>query len=214
TTMSSAPSPSLVLFARGVIARLALWETLTLAVQESWGGPGAKEKRTWMAGVVVDMFEEKQSKTNSASSSNVDSRVEPEDIEDTLLQIMADEFEVHVEDGSAETLGKDIVQLWDAIINSASPSSTTITHSEGEKKVQEWESRVESAKGRKIQAHYQEAVEEDGDWEDDDSEGDDEDGDHPMDEDEVPHLIDSNRGQRKPEVDEDGFTLVSSRRKR
>ncbi|KAJ3808832.1 Pre-rRNA-processing protein TSR2-domain-containing protein [Lentinula lateritia] len=211
--MSSAPSLSLVLFARGVIARLALWETLALAVQESWGGPGAKEKRTWMAGVVVDMFEEKQSKTNSASSPNVDSRVEPEDIEDTLLQIMADEFEVHVEDGSAETLGKDIVQLWNAIINSASTGSTAIDYSEGEKMVQEWESHAESAKGRKIQAHYQEAVEEDGDWEDDNNEGDDEDGDHPTDEDEAPPLIDSNRGQRKPEIDEDGFTLVSSRRK-
>ncbi|KAJ3985595.1 Pre-rRNA-processing protein TSR2-domain-containing protein [Lentinula detonsa] len=210
--MSSAPpSPALVLFARGVIARLAIWETLTLAVQESWGGPGAAEKRTWMAGVLVDMFEEKQSKNNSGSSAHDDPRVDPEDVEDTLLQIMADEFEVHVEDGSAEILGKDIVRLWGAIINSADTGSR-ISSSASEKMVQEWESRAEITKGRKVHAHYQEAIEEDGDWEDDDSDDDDEDNDLPMAE--APQLIDHDHSRREPEVDEDGFTLVSSRRKR
>ncbi|KAJ4479935.1 Pre-rRNA-processing protein TSR2-domain-containing protein [Lentinula aciculospora] len=206
---SSPPSPALVLFARGVMARLATWETLILAVQESWGGPGAKEKRTWMAGVLVDMFEQKQSKLNSASPSTDDSYVEAEDIEDTLLQIMADEFEVHVEDGSAESLGKDIVRLWDAIMR-----SSTATPSAGELFVQEWETRAENTKGRKVQAHYQEVVEEDGDWEDEDGDEEDEDSDQPKDQDEAPQLINHNPGRREPEVDEDGFTVVSSRRKR
>ncbi|KAJ3716192.1 Pre-rRNA-processing protein TSR2-domain-containing protein [Lentinula raphanica] len=216
---SSSPSPALVLFARGVIARLAFWETLTLAVQESWGGPGAKEKRTWMAGVLVDMFEETLSKNNPASASTDDSRrVDPEDIEDTLLQIMADEFEVHVEDGSAEMLGKDIVRLWDAITNPANAGAMT-SPSAGEKMVQEWESRADKTKGRKVQAHYQEATEEEeGDWEDEDEEEDDADNDVSMSQiaaiDEAPQLIDHGHSRREPEVDEDGFTLVSSRRKR
>ncbi|KIK63216.1 hypothetical protein GYMLUDRAFT_163801 [Collybiopsis luxurians FD-317 M1] len=204
---STSPSPALILFARGVIARLATWETLSLAVQESWGGPGAKEKRTWMSGVLVDMFEEKQAKQSSSSSSKNDTRIDPEYVEDTLLQIMADEFEVHVEDGSAEALGKDIVRLWDLIMGQAASTESTV----GEKMVQEWEARAERTKGRKIQAQFEEAPEEEGDWEDDDGEDEDEDGDVLMEQDEAPQLIDR---RKEPEVDEDGFTLVSHRRKR
>ncbi|KAF8189647.1 hypothetical protein BJ912DRAFT_966012 [Pholiota molesta] len=59
----TAPPPSSVLFARGVIARLAIWSTLRIAVQENWGGPDAAAKRTWLASEIL------------------------------LLQVMADEFE-------------------------------------------------------------------------------------------------------------------------
>ncbi|KAF9067199.1 Pre-rRNA-processing protein TSR2-domain-containing protein, partial [Rhodocollybia butyracea] len=208
---SSSPSPAMVLFARGVIARLAIWETLTVAVQESWGGPGAKEKRTWMAGVLVDMFEEKQSKTTSSSTPSTDnSHVDPEDIEDTVLQIMADEFEVRVEDGSAEILGRDITRLWHAIMGQAAGAASMTTFP-GEKMVQEWEERAEHTKGRKVQVQVQETAEEEGEWEDDDDEDEEEDDNEPM-EDEAPQLIDQSKN-REPVVDEDGFTLVSKRRR-
>jgi len=193
----SAPSPALILFARGVIARLSIWETLTLAVQESWGGPGAKEKRTWMAGVLVDLFEEKQAKNTNASSPD------PDDVEDMLLQIMADEFEVHVEDGTAEHLGKDLIHLWVVIMGQ--PENT----SSGEKMVQEWEARAERTKGRKIHVEIQDTPEEEGEWEDDDGEEEDE----QMEEsEEAPPLIDHTKGSKEPEVDEDGFTMVKRRR--
>ncbi|KAE9403662.1 hypothetical protein BT96DRAFT_1016890 [Gymnopus androsaceus JB14] len=172
----STPSSTVILFARGVIARLSLWETLTLAVQESWGGPGAKEKRTWMAGVLVDLFEEKQAK-NTNPNSNSSSHVDPEDVEDMLLQIMADEFEVHVEDGTAETLGKDLVRLWDLIMGQPENGA-------GDKMVQEWETRADRTKGRKIQVQVQETAEEEGEWEDDGEEDGDEE------EEEAPQLID------------------------
>ncbi|KAF5375609.1 hypothetical protein D9757_008543 [Collybiopsis confluens] len=203
---STTLSPALVLFARGVIARLALWETLTLAVQESWGGPGAKEKRTWMAGVVVDIFEENQSnRTSSGAGSSGESKIDPEYVEDTLLQIMADEFEVHIEDDSAEALGKDIVRLWEVIIGQS--AATTVA----EKMVEDWESRAERTKGRKIQAHFEETPEEEGEWEDDDSNEDEDGEEEPVEHNhEAPQLIDR---KKEPEVDEDGFTLVSRRRR-
>ena len=55
-TQKCAPA-SLVAFARGVIARLAVWPVLRLAVQENWGGPKAEDKRTWLAPEIVDAFE-------------------------------------------------------------------------------------------------------------------------------------------------------------
>ena len=54
----SKPSPSLVLFARGVIARLSIWSILTQAIAENWGGPHGLQKRTWLASIIVDAFEE------------------------------------------------------------------------------------------------------------------------------------------------------------
>jgi pre-rRNA-processing protein TSR2 len=95
------PSATSVLFARGVIARLAIWATLRIAVKENWGGPGASSKRTWLASVIVDAFEEQ--------------KPIPDDqyIEELLLQVMSDEFETVIEDGSAEAVAVDIVHLWD-----------------------------------------------------------------------------------------------------
>ena len=95
------PSATSVLFARGVIARLAIWATLRIAVKENWGGPGASSKRTWLASVIVDAFEEQ--------------KPIPDDqyIEELLLQVMSDEYETVIEDGSAEAVAVDIVRLWD-----------------------------------------------------------------------------------------------------
>ena len=77
TSSQPIPEPHPVLFARGVIARLAFWPTLKLAIAESWGGPESAQKRTWMASVIVDAFD-------PTESSEV-----PDDIylEEMLLQI-------------------------------------------------------------------------------------------------------------------------------
>lgn len=184
---TSAPPSSSVLFARGVIARLAIWTTLRVAVQENWGGPDAAAKRTWLAGVIVDQFEEQVP--------------EPDDqyIEEMLLQVMADEYEASVEDGSAEDVAVDIVRLWDE------------TKVGKQDLVLKFEALAEKAKGKK--ANVQEKVvsdDEDEDWES----GDDEDG---ADSDEAPQLLvveHQPRESREPEVDEDGFTLVKGKGRR
>ena len=102
---NQSPPPSASLsFAKGVIARLALWPALQIAVQNSWGGPDSTRKRTWMASIIVDTFEEQPTPPDA------------EYIEEMLLQIMADEFETVIEDASAESVAKDITKLWKDIL--------------------------------------------------------------------------------------------------
>ncbi len=88
---TSTTAPDLILFARGVIATLELWPALRLAVDESWGGPDSREKRRWLAGEVVDMFEQ-----SIPSPSRKNSKIETPDavyVEEMLLQVMSDEYE-------------------------------------------------------------------------------------------------------------------------
>lgn len=186
TPRTAAPPPSSVLFARGVIARLAIWSTLRIAVQENWGGPNAAAKRTWLASEIVDAFEDK------AAS--------PDDqyVEEMLLQVMLDEFDAVVEDESGESVAKDIVKLWE---------QTSVGKQD---LVLKFEELADKAKGKKANAQEQVVSDEDGDWEDDEGE-DESEGD------EAPQLLahPAPRVQpRKPEVDEDGFTVVQGKGRR
>ncbi|KAJ7100674.1 Pre-rRNA-processing protein TSR2-domain-containing protein [Mycena belliarum] len=175
------PPPSSVLFARGVIARLATWETLRLAVQEGWGGAGAPQKRTWLASVIVDAFEE--------------TVPTPDDqyVEEILVQVLADEFDTDLEDGSAEPVALDIVRLWDE------------TRVGREELVRRFEAKAQSVSGQRAVAQEvpDANAEEWEDEEDDDDSGIDE-------EDEAPQLLEP-RKREEPEVDEDGFTMVKGK---
>ncbi|KDR82329.1 hypothetical protein GALMADRAFT_133971 [Galerina marginata CBS 339.88] len=174
---TTAPPATSVLFARGVIARLATWEILRIAIQENWGGSSGTSKRTWLAGVIVDSFEE-QIPT-------------PDDqyIEELLLQVMADEFDAVLEDGSAEGVAQDIVRLWE------------VTRLSKQDLVLKFEERADKVKGKKLDAKVADDTEE---WEDD------EDGEDDEEEEEVPQLLEHPRASnpREPEIDEDGFTLT------
>lgn len=175
-----------MLFARGVIARLALWPALRIAVEQGWGGPESAEKRTWIASVIVDSFEEEDPKPDVPY------------VEMQLLQIMEDEFETALEDGSAEAVAKDVVRMWEEVQNGASEL------------VKHFEEQAEKMKGRKIQV--EEVAGDNSDWED---ESGDEDGE---DEDDAPMLVDPQtqlppQSKAEPEVDEDGFTMVKGKGK-
>lgn len=194
SSSTAAPEPLLVLFARGVIARLTLWPALRLAVDQTWGGPESAEKRTWMASVIVDAFDPAESKE------------EPDDVyvEEILLQTMADEFDAILEDGSAESVAKDITKLW-----------SEIQGSKGKEMVDAWESQVKNSKGKKVA--YQEIVDEIAEFDGEEASSDDEDASNDVgtDEDAAPELLES-RGLKKderPEVDEDGFTMVKGKGK-
>jgi pre-rRNA-processing protein TSR2 len=181
--LSTAPLPSLVLFARGVIARLAIWPALRIAVTESWGGPGAPEKRKWLASAIVDSFEEEDPVPDVGY------------VEQMLLQIMADEFDTILEDGSAEDVAKDIVKLWDDSIAGRQGLMLDL------------ETQAEKVKGKKLLADEGMASDEEKQWTDD--EDDDESGD------EAPKLLpERTREREEPMVDEDGFTLVKGKGKK
>ncbi|KAG7441610.1 uncharacterized protein BT62DRAFT_475522 [Guyanagaster necrorhizus] len=183
------PPPTSVLFARGVIARLLIWPILRLAVQENWGGPNNSEKRTWLASVIVDAFEEQSPP--------------PDDqyVEEILLQVMEDEFVTQVEDGSAEPVAVDIVQLWEQC------------HAGQDALVRKFEEAAEKLKGRKMDVP-QTSGDDEEEWEDDDDDGSDESGEEEeMDDEPVPQLL-NHRRKEEPEIDEDGFTLVKGKSRR
>ncbi|KAI0751743.1 Pre-rRNA-processing protein TSR2-domain-containing protein [Daedaleopsis nitida] len=177
---STAPHTS-VLFARGVIARLAAWPALRIAVDQGWGGPESAQKRTWLASVLVDDFEEHQPAPDA------------DYVEDRLLQVMADEFETVLEDGSAEAVAKDLVRLW------------AETAQGGDALLKEWEESADRLKGKKVEV--EEAAGDNSDWEE--MSDDEEDAD----EDEAPPLLDPSQRPHEPQIDADGFITVKSKGK-
>lgn len=212
------PDPTLVRFARGVIARLEVWPALRVAVEQGWGGSSSREKRRWLASEIVDAFDSSSSSSSSSShgastsvsfSSAADrdrdrgkdrSTPDAEYVALMLAQVLEDEFEASFEDGSVEAVAADVVGLWGA----------------GEEVVREWERKAEGVRGKRVDVREVEGDDED-EWEDEES-GEDEDEDA----DAVPQLmsVDAPAGDEvqrpvksKPVVDEDGFTLVQKGRR-
>jgi pre-rRNA-processing protein TSR2 len=185
------PKPDIVLFARGVIAILETWPALKLAIDESWGGPDGANKRLWMAGEIVDAFETPPS----------DGIPDDQYIEEMLLQIISDEFDTTLEDGSAERVGKDVVKLWNDIQ----------VKKIGEQEVTRLESQSNKQRGKKVTAKVEVNSDDelDGEGSGDEWVDDDEDDEEP------PRLINHQpREPEQPEVDGDGFTLVKRKGKR
>jgi pre-rRNA-processing protein TSR2 len=139
----NAPSPTSVLFARGVIARLASWPVLQIAIEQGWGGPHGIAKRRWLASVIVDAFEE-QDPTPDAIY-----------VEEMLLQVMEDEYETTVEDSSVGDVAGDVVRIWEEV------------HRGRQDIVLRFEEQADKLQGKKI------AVQEfihDEEWEDEEEE--------------------------------------------
>ena len=213
------PDPALILFARGVIARLEVWPALRVAVEQGWGGPSSREKRRWLASEIVDAFDADGAGAGASSSSadagqdrrdahhvhahgkNKSTTPDAEYVALMLAQALEDEFDASFEDGSVEAVAADVVALWGA----------------GEDVVRGWERMAEGVRGRKVDVQEVEGDEDEDDWEDEDS---GEDGSE--DEDAVPQLMPADvdaaaevqrPAKSKPITDEDGFTLVQKGRR-
>src|ERR1700754_5211374 len=85
-------------FDLGISLILFNWDALTAAVQNGWGGPDGEDKRAWFAGAISELF--------TANPST-----DAEDVEDMLVQVMGDEFEVGLEDGSEIPVAVAIVKI-------------------------------------------------------------------------------------------------------
>ncbi|XP_021404278.2 pre-rRNA-processing protein TSR2 homolog [Lonchura striata] len=77
------------LFAEGVRAVLGGWAALQLAVAQGFGGPQGPEKAAWLSSALLDFF-----------TQNAD--LEQEEVEDFLAEVMDNEFDTVVEDGSLQ----------------------------------------------------------------------------------------------------------------
>jgi pre-rRNA-processing protein TSR2 len=211
------PDPALILFARGVIARLEVWPALRVAVEQGWGGPSSREKRRWLASEIVDAFDADGAGASSSSADagqdrrdahhahthgkNKSTTPDAEYVALMLAQALEDEFDASFEDGSVEAVAADVVALWGA----------------GEDVVRGWERMAEGVRGRKVDVQEVEGDEDEDDWEDEDS---GEDGNE--DEDAAPQLMPADvdaaaevqrPAKSKPITDEDGFTLVQKGRR-
>jgi pre-rRNA-processing protein TSR2 len=212
------PDPTLVLFARGVIARLEVWPALRVAVERGWGGPSSREKRRWLASEIVDAFDSSaDADADADADAHTHARAYAKDSEKRkdnakpdaeyvalmLAQVLEDEFDASFEDGSVEGVAADVVGLWGA----------------GEDVVGEWERRAEGVRGKQVEVRVQEAVgdEDEDEWEDEESgEEDEEDADADV----APQLMQAVAGDEvqrlakpNPIIDEDGFTLVQKGRR-
>ncbi|CAN8177897.1 unnamed protein product [Coccothraustes coccothraustes] len=87
------------LFAEGVRAVLGGWAALQLAVAQGFGGPQGPEKAAWLSSALLDFF-----------TQNAD--LEQEEVEDFLAEVMDNEFDTVVEDGSLQQVSRELVTLF------------------------------------------------------------------------------------------------------
>ncbi|QSZ35943.1 hypothetical protein DSL72_007065 [Monilinia vaccinii-corymbosi] len=191
-------SPELRLhhFQRSITLSIFLWPSLTLAVTSSWGGPASSSKREWFAGTLIDLL---------SAPENHD--VDAEWIEDLLLQVMEDEFEVVVDDGSAAEVAAGIIKCRGECERGVWGEEKSLCF-KLEKRWAEKGGREDALKGF---SKGEDQEDTDGDEESGEDE-EDEDGDVDMDMDEAPQLV-RVKEPIVPEVDEDGFTKVVKKRR-
>lgn len=85
-------------FELGVCMAVYKWDELNTAVENSWGGANSAEKRDWISGIVIELFEEKL--------------VDVGLIEETLLYAMVDEFDTEVDNDSALIISDLIMRIY------------------------------------------------------------------------------------------------------
>lgn len=206
-------SPTIALFARGLLAIFDLWPALTIAVREEWGGPESADKKTWMASTIIDEFESRATylpPTGDDTPSLVDPAtandppLDYDDVADMINQMMSDEFEANIEDGSLDAVSNDIVRLWRDILQpAAGAQSATIVEALERKAAESNGKGVQATKGAGLQMVDDDS---DSDW-------DDEEDDEQMQVDEAPQLVPREKERQEPVVDDDGFTLVQKGKK-
>jgi len=177
-------------FDLAISLHIAAWPALSLAVANNWGGPNSSEKRDWLAGVISDLF---------VSEPETDEQ----DVQEVLLQVLMDEFDVDIDDDSEEAVAIGIMKSRHACEQG--------DYLEIQAMFDRW-TRNGSARNAAqiIQQHQAEDDSEDTDGSEDDNGGVEVDM---MDAQSKtpPQLV---RPRADPEIDEDGFTKVASRKKR
>lgn len=128
-----------------------------------------------------------------------------EDVETMLLQVMLDEFEVNVDDESGFEVAEQIIRLWR---NCGKGDFTEVSHLK-----ERWEKKGKGRKQVEFKRVERGEEEDDTDWDSDDLEETDEeyeDGDVEMGD--APPIREKEK--LAPEIDKDGFTKVTGKKKR
>lgn len=174
------------LFELGITLSLFLWPPLSLAVTNQWGGPDSAAKREWFAQATIDVLNDEPDADSAW-------------IEEFLLQVMLDEFEVNVDDESGFEVAEQIVRMR----RNCEKGDVAEVRALKER----WDQRG----GRDVlQGQFNEQRRTDEEDETDGSEEEDEQEDMDVDMGEPPQLVPKEKPI--PEVDEDGFTKVTKKR--
>lgn len=160
------------------------WPALSLAVQSNWGGPNSSEKRDWLCGAISDMLADRP-------------ETDAEDLEEVLVQVMNDEFDVAVDDESAADVADMIMEL-----------KTQTDRGEFGTIQQMLENFQKKSQNRSAANQFQrvEAADDDQETDDESDEGDVEMG-------EAPTLVRAPKERAEPEIDDDGFTKVVGKKR-
>ena len=183
-----------------VSLHLHSWPALTLAVQNGWGGDRkvSSDKRDWFAGAVSELLVSSPPQIRDL-----------EDLEEVLIQVMLDEFEIVVDDGSAQETAE---KLWGGVGKVRERDMRELKDLYAkflEKQAKGGEKVVGIVRG-------EDKDEDETDWDDEDEEEWSGFEDRDVDMDEAPQLIETKTEKQKvePEIDEDGFTKVISKKNR
>ncbi|KAJ5928831.1 hypothetical protein N7466_007787 [Penicillium verhagenii] len=170
----------------GITLALHNWPSLTLAVQSNWGGPTSDDKRAWLCGAISEMLTERP-------------ETDAEDVEDVLIQVLNDEFDVVIDDESA---GNVAVQIMEFKEQAEAGQFGAIREM--------WEGWQQKSQQKSAAANMFKQVES----RDEDQETDDEtDDDADVDMGDAPALVRAPREKAEPEIDDDGFTKVVGKRR-
>ena len=172
-------------FELGVCMAVYKWEELTTAVDNSWGGPKSADKRDWISGIVIDLFDEKV--------------VDIQLIEETLLYAMVDEFDTEIDNDSALEIAALVMKLYKGVAM-GDASGVDVLYAR-------WQEKQSSRVVNKVEVG---ADPNNPDADDSDDSDDDED-DVPELEDDAMEIDDQPQG---PVVDDDGFELVQKKGRR
>ncbi|GAA6001259.1 Tsr2p [Rhodotorula paludigena] len=222
-----APSPeeqALGLFARSALDLFDMWPALRLAISQGWGGDG-KQGKTHLAEDVVDLFytvatsgpeSAAEGAQPQASTSTHEGGIPvpaQDELEQTLLYVVEQEFDVDLEDASERLVARDLILLWRECLRRVTEGRTD---DEGEL-AKRFREGAERARAQDGQGRFE--AQRGGDAGDDSSD-DDEDGsdDEQMEGvEDVPQLVPTEqappRERQEPIVDEDGFEMVQTKKK-
>ncbi|KAK5445356.1 rRNA accumulation-related protein [Exophiala xenobiotica] len=186
-----------------VALNLWAWPALTLAIQNAWGGSAqvSNDKRDWMAGAVSELLTSTPPQVEDVA-----------DLEEVLLQVMVDEFEVVVDDDTAEEVARNI---WSGAAKLRNGDLTEL-----DQLYTNWQEKQKKGGDKVVGIVQGEDKDQDTDWDEDEDEEEEEWNGfadrQDVDMGEAPPLAGSSQPKQKiePEVDEDGFTKVVSKKKR
>lgn len=174
-------------FELGIALLLHGWPALTLAVQNSWGGPDSSDKRDWFGGEIVNLFHTRPD-------------TDLEDVESVLLQVMQDEFDVVVDDESAFEVAEGVMRIR---THCGRGDFTEVL-----KMREKWQAKG----GGDVTSNFQKI---DRNEEDDETDGSEFEGFSDDDVEMGDASVQAApKEKNEPEVDEDGFTKVVGKKKR